>query len=285
MDQASNLRELMAANKPKKNTHFIAVTSGKGGVGKSTISANIAALLAQSGYKVGLFDADLGLANLDIILNVRIKKNLLNVLKGECGLDEIIVKVRENLFLIPGESGDEILKFNDSYLYSRIINEATILNDLDFLIIDTGAGIGGSTQTFLEASDEIIVVTVPDPAAITDAYATIKITSRIKNHIFLLMNMVRDGAEAKRIYENIKKIANANISPNLNLELLGYLQNDKSISRSIKQRTLFTQDEPNLISTIELKNGVNKILTKMERKVLDVSEYRSFGSFFKRLFE
>ena len=108
-NQARRLQDIVSpANPTNKNTHFVAITSGKGGVGKSTISANLANVLSQNGYKTALLDADIGLANLDVILNVKMGKNLLHVLKGECGLREILVPVNENLTLIPGESGDEI---------------------------------------------------------------------------------------------------------------------------------------------------------------------------------
>ena len=102
MDQASKLRTLLqnSSQKPNPNTHVIAITSGKGGVGKSTISANMANILAKNGRKTVLFDADIGLANLDVLLNVRTSKNLLDVLKGECEFGDIIVEVKQNLYLV-----------------------------------------------------------------------------------------------------------------------------------------------------------------------------------------
>lgn len=284
-NQAQKLQNLVQSQNKAKNTHFIAITSGKGGVGKSTISANLANVLSQNGYKVGLFDADIGLANLDVILNVKMGKNLLHVLKGECSLKDILIPINKNLILIPGESGDEILKFNNQFLFERFLDEASELDQLDFLIIDTGAGIGGSTQLFLEAADEVVVVTVPDPAAITDAYAVIKIVSRFKNNELLLLNMVKNEAEATRIYENVKRVANANIGPNLNLELIGYVASDKSVARSIKQRTLFTDDEAYGSASVQIKQIASNLLYRLERKVLKDEQSRSFGSFFKRLIE
>lgn len=284
-NQAQKLQNLVQSQNKAKNTHFIAITSGKGGVGKSTISANLANVLSQNGYKVGLFDADIGLANLDVILNVKMGKNLLHVLKGECSLKDILIPINKNLILIPGESGDEILKFNNQFLFERFLDEASELDQLDFLIIDTGAGIGGSTQLFLEAADEVVVVTVPDPAAITDAYAVIKIVSRFKNSELLLLNMVKNEAEATRIYENVKRVANANIGPNLNLELIGHVASDKSVARSIKQRTLFTDDEAYGSASVQIKQIASNLLYRLERKVLKDEQSRSFGGFFKRLIE
>lgn len=288
-NQANKLQEIIKDDKSTahikpRGTKYIAITSGKGGVGKSTISANIANILSKNGYKIGLFDADIGLANLDVILNVRIEKNILHVLKGECSLEDIIVPVKKNLILIPGESGDEILKYNDQFLYERFLEETKVLDDLDFIIIDTGAGIGGHTQLFLEAADEVVVVTVPDPAAITDAYATIKITSKIKESIDLIINMSKNEKEATLIYEKISKVAMANI-PGLHLNLLGRLPDDKIIAKSIKQRTLFSEDAPNANATLDLKRIVNNLVYRLERKVLQNDEQRGFGNFFKRLID
>ncbi|KHG34853.1 MinD/ParA family protein [Sulfurospirillum sp. MES] len=286
--QANKLQELVGAasnGEAASRTKFIAITSGKGGVGKSTISANMANILANNGYKVGLFDADIGLANLDVILNVRIDKNILHVLKGECSLNDVIVPIKKNLILIPGESGDEILKYSEQFLFERFLEETKVLDDLDFMIIDTGAGIGEHIQLFLEAADEVIVVTVPDPAAITDAYATIKITSKTQSYIHLILNMVKSEKEAQLVFDKINKVAQANIGNGLKLNLIGKLPEDKIVSKSIKQRTLFTNDAPNSLASLDMKRIVNNLVYKLERKVLQSDTNKSFGSFFKRIIE
>lgn len=266
-----------------KKTNLVAIASGKGGVGKSAISANIANILASQGYSVALFDADFGLANLDVILNVKTDKTLLNVMRNECSLDEVAIKVKHNLILIPGDSGDEILNYKDKFLSENFIKELSSLDDLDFVIIDTATGIGENVQPFLEASDEVIVITVPDPAAITDAYATIKIASKFKESIFMLMNMARNEEEAILIFENLKKVAQNNIPNPPKLALLGYIPNSQGVAKSIKERTLFTEEYPHIIPTRELKEALSRLLVKLDKNPINTANSRGFIGFLKRL--
>ena len=285
-NQANKLKNIVASsNNPTPKTKFIAITSGKGGVGKSTISVNLAVLLADYGYKTALFDADIGLANLDVLLNVRCSKNILNVLKGDCSLEEIIAPIQKNLILIPGDSGDEILKYSDQFIYERFMEETASLNELDYIIVDTGAGIGENTRLFLNAADEVVVVTIPDPAAITDAYATIKITSAFKNEVFMILNMVKNANEAKMIFNKINKVAQNNISNDFKLSLLGNIQNDKNIAKSIRSRSIYVKEYPNSLCTVDFKEIVKKLIYKLEHKVLDNKKESSFSGFFRRLME
>jgi len=283
--QAAKLQELVEENSrhSAKKTRFIAITSGKGGVGKSTISSNLAYLMAHYGLKVGIFDADIGLANLDVMFNVKIKKNILHVLKGEASVSDILVPVVPNLVLIPGESGDEILKYSDGSLFEHFMQEAHVLDDLDVLLIDTGAGIGDHIQLFLNAADDVIVVTVPDPAAITDAYATIKVTSKIRSKISLIFNQVRSEKESEMLFEKISKVARANIGSGLELELLGKVNADEKVSRSIKQRKIFSQENPISPTTRDLEKIVKKLSRNLERNVLVSPEESGVQGLFKRL--
>ena len=283
--QADKLQQLVeekkSQDKKARLTKFIAITSGKGGVGKSTISANLSYALHSLGFRVGVFDADIGLANLDVMLKVNAKKNILHVLKGEVEFKDIIIEIEDGFYLIPGESGDEILKYSDEFMFDRFAQGLEELNDLDFLVIDTGAGIGKDVQTFLEAADEVLVVTAPEPAAITDAYAMIKVLAEKRERVYLLLNQVDNQKEANNIYQKIANVAKANIK-NLKLQMIGYLRKDNLIQKASIKRFLFVKEDPLATSSEQIFLIAKKIAQILERKVL-VEEERGLSRFFRKI--
>ncbi len=288
--QASRLHQILnkdqtEAQHTKADTKIIAISSGKGGVGKSTLTANMAYQLSEMGYKVGVFDADIGLANLDIIFNVKVNKTLLHVLKGECSLKDIVIEVKENLVLIPGESGDEIFAYNNHEIMNRFAQDAAFLDQLDFLLIDTGAGIGKNVQIFLEEADEVIVITIPDPSAITDAYALIKVTNTFHPDINMVLNMTRNEKEGELIYDKIKKVAENNIENPPLLHYLGAISQDPLITKSSKFRILFAQEYASNLCAYEMSVITKNLLRKLEHKVLLPPQKTSFALFIKRVLE
>ena len=287
--QASALQDLVRSRSKVQysTTRFIAVTSGKGGVGKSSISANLAYALWKSGKKVAIFDADIGLANLDLIFGVKTPYNILHALRGEVSFNEVVHTIENGLYLIPGDSGDEILKYINTGVLERFLEESNILDSVEYMIIDTGAGIGGVTQQFLDASDMLIVVTMRDPSALTDAYATIKLNAKSKNDIALIINMAQNAKEAKAVYERIRNVAFEKI-PSLQLHYLGFLAQSNVIAQATRARELFYKVQPLSPAKIQLDEILKQIFT-LESKLFSVEQnmllqsQSALGSFFKRM--
>lgn len=283
-NQAHGLEKLVGEKKDRKDgVRFICITSGKGGVGKSTISSNLSYLLWKNGFKVGVLDADIGLANLDVMFGVKSKQNILHLLKGSATLEDILLKIEDGLYLIPGESGEEILKYSSEFMFDKFTEETGFLDELDFVIVDTGAGIGEHVQAFLNASDDVIVVTATDPAAVTDAYATIKIISKTKKDIYMIVNMAKNDKEAETIFEKISKVAKSYIDYEFNLKLLGKIKNHEYVVRSVRQRLLFSKEYQNSEPFFDLESIAKKLLNNMEHKVLETSEEGKFSKFFKKI--
>ncbi|NPA55088.1 MAG: MinD/ParA family protein [Epsilonproteobacteria bacterium] len=284
--QADKLKNLIEKeNKTTTNdrtTKFIAITSGKGGVGKSTISANLGYALHKLGFRVALFDADIGLANLDVLLKVNAKKNILHVLKGEVDFKDIIVEIEDGFYLIPGDSGDEIIKYSDDFLFNRFLDGLDALKDIDFLVIDTGAGIGKEVQTFLNAVDEVLIITAPEPAAITDAYAMIKVLSEQRDRMFLLLNQVDNQKEANGIYQKISMVAKSNIQKDIKLQMIGYLKKDNIIQKASIKRNLFIRENPVSEASEQVFAIAKKIAHILERKVL-AEEEKGLSRFFRKI--
>ncbi|WP_457561405.1 AAA family ATPase [Caminibacter sp.] len=281
--QADKLKELIKdETKSKPKTRVIAITSGKGGVGKTTLSANIGYALHSLGFKVVLFDADIGLANLDVMLKVNAKRNILNVLKNECELKDIVVEIEPGFVLLPGESGEEIINFADEMSLNNFLSQLDYFSDYDFFIIDTSAGIDKRVQVFLEAADDVIVITVPEPAAITDAYAMIKVISEKRDIAYMILNEVNSEKEANNIFGKILKVAKANLRDDFRLLMLGFVKRDKTIYLASTKREIFIKSYPNIASAEHVMNIAKKIARISERKVLE--KEGGLSRFFKKIF-
>lgn len=204
--QAAGLRRV----RPPQPVQVIAVTSGKGGVGKTSVSVNLSLAMAMRGRKVMLLDGDLGLANVDVMLGLQPSFNLANVIAGDCTLDDTIIEGPNGLMVVPASSGKrQMAELSPAEHAGLVTAFSDMWRPLDVLVVDTAAGIADSVLTFSQASQEVIVVVTNDPASITDAYALIKLLSRDHGvkRINLLCNMVQSAAEARAIHDNLRRVA------------------------------------------------------------------------------
>jgi flagellar biosynthesis protein FlhG len=241
-DQAAGLRDLMAPPAPRgaPRTRVIAVSSGKGGVGKTTLTINLALSLARDGRKIVILDGDLGLANVDVMLGLVTRWNLGHVVSGERELAEVLQPVARasGVWVIPGGSGlEELANLSDERRAHLIRSMAQLDGRADLLLIDTAAGISTEVSSFLAAAPELIVVTTPDPTAITDAYALIKVAARVSDRgstIRLVVNQVNDVGEAREVARKIVTVAREFL--NVDVRLLGHVPHDPYVGRAIRRQ-------------------------------------------------
>src|SRR5918992_1295006 len=214
MDQATQLRSMVNRH---RRASVIAITSGKGGVGKSNIAVNLAIKFATVGKDVVLLDADLGLANADVLCNIDLPTNLSHVIARKKELREVMVKAPGGFSLIGGASGLARMADLTDADRQRLVDALAELEErADVILIDTGAGISPNVLTFTRAADHVLVVTTPEPTAITDAYAVVKVVSKrgagkssyyepAGRRVSLLVNQARSPGEAKVVYDRIAK--------------------------------------------------------------------------------
>ena len=215
----------------------LAITSGKGGVGKSNIAVNLAICLSAAQKRVVLVDADLALGNVDILMDIKNKYNISHVLSGEKELDEIMHIDPSGVEVICGASGLEAAANLNPFQRNRLINGLESLEkNCDFLIIDTGAGIDHKVVGFCLASDHVLVATTPEPTAITDAYAMIKVlvANEFAGRISLIVNMVNTIDEGKKIYKQIASVAKRFLDADI--YMAGVLPRDEKMNLAIRQR-------------------------------------------------
>jgi flagellar biosynthesis protein FlhG len=232
-DQAAGLRELSQS----KPTKVIAVTAGKGGVGKTNVSINLAISLAKSGNKVLLLDADLGLANIDVILGVHTKYNLSHVLQGVCNISDIILEGPMGIKIIPASSGTEKMTQLSLVEHAGIINAFNeITESFDYMIIDTAAGISDTVLSFARSSQEIIVVVCDEPTSLTDAYALIKVMNRRYDwtHFRVLANMVRSIKDGKALFSKLYRVSEQFLD--VTIDYMGAISFDENVHLAVKKQ-------------------------------------------------
>lgn len=248
------------AKRPSKPVRVLAVASGKGGVGKTNVSVNLGVALSKMGKRVLLMDADMGLANVDIMLGLQTKYNLSHVLDGEKTLREVMVAAPGGLQVIPAASGVKRMAQLSAVENAGIINAFAELDGLlDVLIIDTAAGITDSVMSFCRASQEVIVVVTDEPASMTDAYALIKVLSReyqVRN-FKLLANMARTEQHGQQLYQKFSKVCEQFLE--IRLEYLGTVPFDYDLREAIQKQKPVTLTKPNSLSGLAFKQMANQI--------------------------
>ena len=255
-DQATGLRQ-RHMTKPVK---VISVTGGKGGVGKSNLSLNLAISMAMEGNRVMLLDADLGLANIDVMLGLQVKRNLSHVIKGECELVDIVIKGPEGISIVPAASGTQSMASLSEMEHVGLIRAFSSLSEqVDTLIIDTAAGISDNVISFTLASQEVVVVVCDEPTSITDAYALMKILN-CEHDIYkfrILANMVRSPQEGKNVFAKLSAVTERFLDATL--DYMGSVPFDENVRNATKKQKALVQLFPRSPASVAIRQIAKKM--------------------------
>ncbi|MEN2997957.1 MAG: MinD/ParA family protein [Brevinematia bacterium] len=272
------LGETAILEKPK----IVSVASGKGGVGKTNIAINLGILFSKMGKRVLVLDGDLGLGNVNVVLGIIPKYNLYHVMKGGMSLRDVIVKCEEvGIDIIATGSGFTQLAELEEIERKRFIEELKNFSEYDILIIDTAAGIGRNVISFVLASHEAVIVTTPEPTAITDAYGIIKAISteslKLSSNVKLVVNRVKNPSEGIKISDRIATVAGQFLG--VKIESLGFIPEDPSVEFAVRRQQPFVLAFPSSQATLHLKHVAQR-LENMKVK----EEDRGLNRLFKALF-
>jgi flagellar biosynthesis protein FlhG len=223
-----------------------AITSGKGGVGKTNVVANLAAALAQRNKRVLVIDADLGMANLDLFLGVKPTHTLADFFSGAATLEEIIISNPNGILLLPGASGvQEITALRHEQKAALLTELDALTHAMDLVLVDTGSGISDAVTYFTTAAQEIVVVVTPEPSSMTDAYALVKVLASIhgQKRFWILANSVSGAEEARRLFDTLSRTALRFL--NASLDFLGWIPRDAQLMRSVARAQMVVMNAPN----------------------------------------
>ena len=238
----------------------IAITSGKGGVGKSSIVSNMAYLLSSMRKSTYILDADLALGNIDIMLGMVPKFNIRDLINGTKSMSDIIVDGPFGIKIIPATSG--ITEFSNLSMDEKniLLSSFQDIPDYDFLLMDTSAGISSNVVYFNAISQDVFVIITPDPASLTDSYATIKVLNREtgRRDFQIIVNMVRDEKEALDMYKKILLVTDRFL--NISLDFVGYIPLDKNVNMAVKKQRLWAENFPETYATKALMQICNRLV-------------------------
>lgn len=255
MDQAARLRNLTSRT-AGEGARTITIASGKGGVGKTNVAVNLGLILARRGQRTLIFDADLGLANVDILMGMVPRYSILDVVTGRRELDEVIIRGPDNLLVLPGVSGIHKLAELDTISRHNLLNKLSVLAaDLDVILVDSGAGISSTVFYFAAACKEAIVVATPEPTSIADAYCLIKGLNRLGVGMHLLINRSGSKAEGEYAVERLKGACSRFLQ--LDLPLLGIIPDDPSVGRAVRWQQPYSTLYPYCQATIALEGAAD----------------------------
>ena len=292
LDQAGDLRRIVEEKRQElrqkgRGTHLrtLAVLSGKGGVGKSNVSASISCALADQGKRVVLLDADLGMANLDILCGVSAKYNLSHLVAGSRELNEILIPLEERVFLLPGGVGLKEMADLDDEGMERVFDLLMVLEDrADILVLDTGAGIHKGVLSFAQAADMALLVTTPEPTSVRDAYGVIKSMggsgSKQGEELMLVVNMAGSRDEAHEVAERIRMASMQFLGSAPTY--LGYILRDDSVERAVRSRKIFYRSNPSSSAANCVKRLTNELLRLWEGRPAPL-ETKGLRAFFLKL--
>jgi len=263
--QASKLVNLTKNSSVVSKTKLLTITSGKGGVGKSTLTANMAYLLARRGFKVAVIDADIGLANMQVLFDIKPRYSLFDYIEGRNTIEEVISQTSyENISLIAGKSGYQYSSLKASFVLTRIVEDVKTLNKFDYIIIDTGAGLNEYVQEFLSISDNILALTTTDPSALTDVYALIKMLSKDKQKLLICFNHTKNYNIGETISKSLVNLAKKNrLNSNFMVKYIGNVSTSANISTTSRLRKLFVQEFTNDEITLQLQKIIDILLKEI----------------------
>ncbi len=260
--QASKLVNLTRKSINVSKTKVITITSGKGGVGKSTFTANIAYLLSKRGFKVAIIDADIGLANMQVLFDLKPRYTLFDYIEGRNTISEVTTLTNfKNISLIAGKSGYQYASAKNSFVFSRVVNDIKELNYYDIVLIDTGAGLNEYVQEFISVTDNILALTTTDPSALTDVYALMKMLSLDKKELLLCFNHTKNYKIGETITNSLINLAKKNrLNINFMVKYIGNVSTSANISTTSRLRKLFAHEFADDEITMQIQRVIDTLL-------------------------